>query len=50
MAMTGTIWVIAMAFVAWMAAPDGVAAEQLLSGPLAKLDIKDAVIEKGGVS
>ena len=48
--MSKTMFVIVIALVVWIATPNAVAAEQILSGPLAKLDIKAAVIEKGGVS
>jgi peptide/nickel transport system substrate-binding protein len=48
--MTKAILAIIIVLAAWGATPDGVAAEQILSGPLAKLDIKAAVIEKDGVA
>jgi ABC-type transport system substrate-binding protein len=48
--MTQAMLGIAIALVGLVAASQGVAAEQILSGPLAKLDIKAAVVEKGGVS
>jgi peptide/nickel transport system substrate-binding protein len=47
--MTKAMLGIVIALVVLMATPYGVAAGEILSGPLAKLDIKAAVIEKGGV-
>ena len=41
--------ILTLALAACVASPLHAAAQQILSGPLADLDFKEAVIEKGGV-